>query len=105
MTNKLFFFFYPDKDEDLVKKASPKIKENGTSPGIRLETTGTPKADTSSKKNEKHFSPVKLVPTSVADYFGTGNVKRSEKKLVSSKRKEVSIQEIILCLFSACLEG
>ncbi|XP_062431441.1 replication factor C subunit 1 isoform X4 [Rhea pennata] len=33
---------------------------------------------------------VKLTPTSALDYFGTGNVLRSERKLVASKRKEPS---------------
>ncbi|XP_020641898.3 replication factor C subunit 1 isoform X1 [Pogona vitticeps] len=73
-----------DEDEDFVNaKASQKQKENGTS-------AGTLKVDAKAKVKSKPMSPVKLIPTSVIDYFGTGSVHRSEKKLVSSKRKEPS---------------
>lgn len=42
------------------------------------------------KTKNKPLSPIKLTPTSVLDYFGTGSVQRSDKKMVASKRKEVS---------------
>ncbi|XP_048364941.1 replication factor C subunit 1 isoform X2 [Sphaerodactylus townsendi] len=82
-----------DEDEDFVhKKVSQKPKENGTSAGLHLGTSAAPKADTKAKIKTKPSSPVKLTPTSVVDYFGTSSIQRSEKKLVSSKRKEVERQ-------------
>ncbi|XP_053110032.1 replication factor C subunit 1 isoform X2 [Hemicordylus capensis] len=80
-----------DEDEDFVnKKAFQKPKENGKSSSVCLGTTAAPKADTKQKIKSKPLSPVKLTPTSVIDFFGTGSIQRSEKKLVSSKRKELS---------------
>ncbi|KAL8207503.1 UNVERIFIED_CONTAM: replication factor C subunit 1 [Gekko kuhli] len=80
-----------DEDEDFVhKKVSQKPKENGTSASLHLGITAAPKADTKPKTKTKPLSPEKLTPTSVIDYFGTGSIQRSEKKLVSSKRKEPS---------------
>ncbi|KAJ7326672.1 hypothetical protein JRQ81_016431 [Phrynocephalus forsythii] len=80
-----------DEDEDFVStRASQNPKQNGTSAGIHLGPTGTLKAEAKLKIKSKPLSPVKLTPTSVIDYFGTGSVHRSEKKLVSSKRKEPS---------------
>ncbi|XP_066488649.1 replication factor C subunit 1 [Tiliqua scincoides] len=80
-----------DEDEDFVnKKASQKPKENGTSSSICLGTSGPPKTDLKQKIKSKPMSPMKLTPTSAIDFFGTGSIQRSEKKLVSSKRKEPS---------------
>ncbi|XP_061438963.1 replication factor C subunit 1 isoform X2 [Rhineura floridana] len=80
-----------DEDDDLVnKKVSQKPKENGTSASTHPGTSGPSKADPKPKIKSKPVSPVKLTPTSVIDYFGTGSIQRSEKKLVSSKRKELS---------------
>ncbi|KAJ6655370.1 hypothetical protein lerEdw1_005428 [Lerista edwardsae] len=80
-----------DEDEDFVnKKASQKPKENGTSSSTCLETHGPSKADLKLKIKSKPLLPVKLTPTSAIDFFGTGSIQRSEKKLVSSKRKELS---------------
>nr|XP_028601072.1 replication factor C subunit 1 isoform X1 [Podarcis muralis] len=80
-----------DEEEDFVnKKVAPKPKENGTSVAIRFGTPGASKTDPKPKLKNKPLSPVKLTPTSVIDYFGTGSIQRSEKKLVSSKRKELS---------------
>jgi replication factor C subunit 1 len=44
------------------------------------------------KTKNKPLSPIKLTPTSVLDYFGTESVQRSGKKMVTSKRKEVSVR-------------
>ncbi|XP_063166845.1 replication factor C subunit 1 [Candoia aspera] len=80
-----------DEDEDFVnKKASQKAKQPETSAKVNLGTTGISQTDAKPKGKSKPLSPVKLTPTSVIDYFGTGSVQRSEKKLVSSKRKEPS---------------
>lgn len=93
----VLLFFHLDEDEDFVnKKASKKPKENGTSSSICLGTSGLPKADIKPKLKCKSISPVKLTPTSAIDFFGTGTIQRSEKKLVSSKRKEVSIANVWL---------
>ncbi|XP_062991325.1 replication factor C subunit 1 isoform X2 [Elgaria multicarinata webbii] len=82
-----------DDDEDFIcKKASQKPKENGMSASIHPGSTGASKADPKPKIQSKPLSPVKLTPTSVIDYFGTGSVQRSEKKLVSTKRKVVERQ-------------
>nr|XP_060633800.1 replication factor C subunit 1 isoform X1 [Anolis sagrei ordinatus] len=82
-----------DEDDDFVNKAaSQKPKQNGTSTGV-LETTGTSKTDPKTKIKNKPLSPVKLTPTSVIDYFGTASIQRSDKKLVSSKRKEVQTSQ------------
>uniref|UniRef100_A0A9L0KBF5 Uncharacterized protein n=1 Tax=Equus asinus TaxID=9793 RepID=A0A9L0KBF5_EQUAS len=48
------------------------------------------KSEENTKTKNKPLSPIKLTPTSVLDYFGTGSVQRSDKKMVSSKRKEPS---------------
>ncbi|XP_015273700.1 PREDICTED: replication factor C subunit 1 isoform X2 [Gekko japonicus] len=82
-----------DEDEDFVhKKVSQKPKENGTSASLHPGVTAAPKADTKPKTKTKPLSPEKLTPTSVIDYFGTGSIQRSEKKLVSSKRKDLERQ-------------
>ncbi|XP_042322673.1 replication factor C subunit 1 isoform X2 [Sceloporus undulatus] len=78
-----------DEDDDFVNKAASQKPKNGTSTRA-LGTTGTSKTDPKAKVKSKPLSPVKLTPTSVIDYFGTGSIQRSEKKLVSSKRKEPS---------------
>lgn len=54
------------------------------------------KADVKAQAKAKPLSPVKLTPTSALDYFGTRSVQRSEKKLVASKRKEVSTDGVPL---------
>ncbi|XP_034280711.1 replication factor C subunit 1 [Pantherophis guttatus] len=78
-----------DEDEDFVnKKAPPKVKQLEKSGKVTQGTTGTSQPDSKPKVKNKPLSPVKLTPTSLVDYFGTGSIQRSEKKLVSSKRKE-----------------
>uniref|UniRef100_A0A1W7RE57 Replication factor C subunit 1 n=1 Tax=Agkistrodon contortrix contortrix TaxID=8713 RepID=A0A1W7RE57_AGKCO len=78
-----------DEDEDFVKKKDPpKVKQLETSVKINPGTTGISQPASKPKVKSKPLSPVKLTPTSVIDYFGTASVQRSEKKLVSSKRKE-----------------
>lgn len=97
--------FLSDEDEDFVhKKASQKPKENGMSASLHLGTTAAPKTDTKPTVKTKTLSPVKLTPTSVVDYFGTGTIQRSEKKLVSSKRKEVSSPGLSCLLACKCNE-
>ncbi|KAM3831623.1 replication factor C subunit 1 isoform 2-T2 [Vipera latastei] len=79
-----------DEDEDFVKKKkNPKVQQFET-PSVKINqgTTGTSPPAFKPKVKSKPLSPVKLTPTSVIDYFGTGSVQRSEKKLVASKRKE-----------------
>ncbi|XP_067387310.1 replication factor C subunit 1 isoform X2 [Emydura macquarii macquarii] len=79
-----------DEDDFIDKKISQKSKENGTSASNCLGTAGVRKEGAKPQAKSKPVSPVKLTPTSVLDYFGTGSVQRSEKKLVASKRKEPS---------------
>ncbi|XP_062431439.1 replication factor C subunit 1 isoform X2 [Rhea pennata] len=80
-----------DEDDDFViKRISLKPKENGTSAIGCSGTTTVKKDDVKLRAKSKPLSPVKLTPTSALDYFGTGNVLRSERKLVASKRKEPS---------------
>uniref|UniRef100_A0A8C8RXB8 Replication factor C subunit 1 n=1 Tax=Pelusios castaneus TaxID=367368 RepID=A0A8C8RXB8_9SAUR len=79
-----------DEDDFVNRKTSQKPKENGTSASSCLGTAGARKEDAKPQAKKKPVSPVKLTPTSVLDYFGTGSVQRSDKKLVASKRKETS---------------
>ncbi|XP_032080112.1 replication factor C subunit 1 [Thamnophis elegans] len=80
-----------DEDEDFVsKKPPPKVQQFEKPVKATQGTTGASQPDSKPKVKNKPLSPVKLTPTSVIDYFGTVSVQRSEKKLVSSKRKEPS---------------
>ncbi|XP_025893447.1 replication factor C subunit 1 isoform X2 [Nothoprocta perdicaria] len=80
-----------DEDDDFVnKRISLKPKENGTSAVGCPGTTAVRKEDVKPRGKSKPLSPVKLIPTSALDYFGTSSVQRSERKLVASKRKEPS---------------
>uniref|UniRef100_A0A8B9VLQ4 Replication factor C subunit 1 n=1 Tax=Anas zonorhyncha TaxID=75864 RepID=A0A8B9VLQ4_9AVES len=91
-----------DDDDDFVnKRISLKPKENGASAISCPGSTTVKKEDVKPRAKPKPLSPVKLTPTSALDYFGTSSVQRSEKKLVASKRKEVSTDEVplgYLCL-------
>nr|XP_033803251.1 replication factor C subunit 1 isoform X3 [Geotrypetes seraphini] len=80
-----------DEDDFIKKKSSRKPKENGASMVNSTKTSGgRSEAETKPHTKAKPPSPVKLTPTSALDYFGTGSVHRSEKKLVASKRKTMS---------------
>ncbi|XP_073898550.1 replication factor C subunit 1 isoform X3 [Castor canadensis] len=82
-----------DEDDDFAcKKAACKSKENGGSTNSYLGTSNMKKNEENTKTKNKPLSPIKLTPTSVLDYFGTGSVQRSDKKMVSSKRKELERQ-------------
>ncbi|KAM5271711.1 replication factor C subunit 1 [Ctenodactylus gundi] len=79
-----------DEDDDFMcKKAASKSKENGGSANAYLGTSTIKKNEENTKMKNKPLSPIKLTPTSVLDYFGTGSVQRSDKKMVASKRKEL----------------
>ncbi|XP_069868562.1 replication factor C subunit 1 isoform X1 [Dipodomys merriami] len=80
-----------DEDDDfLSKKTASKSKENGRSKNSYLGVSNMKKNEENTKIKNKPLSPIKLTPTSVLDYFGTGSVRRSDKKMVASKRKEPS---------------
>ncbi|XP_004870353.2 replication factor C subunit 1 isoform X4 [Heterocephalus glaber] len=80
-----------DEDDDFMcKKTASKAKENGGSTNTYLGTSNMKKSEENTKNKNKPLSPIKLTPTSVLDYFGTGSVQRSDKKMVASKRKETS---------------
>nr|KAF6432253.1 replication factor C subunit 1 [Rousettus aegyptiacus] len=79
-----------DEDDFVCKKAASKSKENGGSTNSYLGATNMKKNEENIKTKNKPLSPIKLTPTSVLDYFGTGSVQRSDKKMVASKRKEPS---------------
>ncbi|XP_078302321.1 replication factor C subunit 1 isoform X1 [Panthera onca] len=80
-----------DEEDDFVcKKAASKSKENGRSTNSYLGASNKKKNEENTKTKNKPLSPIKLTPTSVLDYFGTGSVQRSDKKMVASKRKEPS---------------
>uniref|UniRef100_A0A8D2BE14 Replication factor C subunit 1 n=1 Tax=Sciurus vulgaris TaxID=55149 RepID=A0A8D2BE14_SCIVU len=80
-----------DEDDDFMcKKAASKSKENGRSTNSYLGASNMKKNEENTKIKNKPLSPIKLTPTSVLDYFGTGSVQRSDKKMVASKRKEPS---------------
>ncbi|XP_048219930.1 replication factor C subunit 1 isoform X2 [Perognathus longimembris pacificus] len=80
-----------DEDDDFVsKKTASKSKENGRSKSSYLGASSMKKNEENTKIKNKPLSPIRLTPTSVLDYFGTGSVRRSDKKMVSSKRKEPS---------------
>uniref|UniRef100_A0A8C2MET7 Replication factor C subunit 1 n=1 Tax=Cricetulus griseus TaxID=10029 RepID=A0A8C2MET7_CRIGR len=87
-----------DEDDDFVcKKAASKSKENGVSTNSYLGASNMKKNEENTKTKNKPLSPIKLTPTSVLDYFGTESVQRSGKKMVASKRKEVT-QFCLSCL-------
>ncbi|MEE6518068.1 hypothetical protein FKM82_028748, partial [Ascaphus truei] len=71
-------------EEDFAQKKPQKPKENGTL------TSHPEKQQVPIKAKAKPSTPVTRTPTSVADYFGTSTINRSDKKLVASKRKAPS---------------
>ncbi|KAM4807653.1 replication factor C subunit 1 [Rhinophrynus dorsalis] len=78
--------YVSDSDEDFhQKKKSQKPKENGTLTSGHIEKQRVP---SKAQAPAKSVTPEKRITTSLVDYFGTGSVKRSDKKLVASKRKE-----------------
>uniref|UniRef100_A0A4W2EXE5 Replication factor C subunit 1 n=1 Tax=Bos indicus x Bos taurus TaxID=30522 RepID=A0A4W2EXE5_BOBOX len=80
-----------DEDDDFVcKKTASKLKENGGSTNSYLGASNMKKNEENTKTKNKPLSPIKLTPTSVLDYFGTGSIQRSDKKMVASRRKEPS---------------
>ncbi|XP_014439940.1 replication factor C subunit 1 isoform X2 [Tupaia chinensis] len=80
-----------DEEDDFIrKKAASKAKENGRSTNSYLGASNMKKNEENTKMKNKPLSPIKLTPTSVLDYFGTGSIQRSNKKMVASKRKEPS---------------
>ncbi|XP_004475509.1 replication factor C subunit 1 isoform X4 [Dasypus novemcinctus] len=79
-----------EEDDFTCKKATLKSKENGGSANSYLGASNMKKNEENIKTKNKPLSPIKLTPTSVLDYFGTGSVQRSDKKMVASKRKEPS---------------
>uniref|UniRef100_A0A5F8GR81 Replication factor C subunit 1 n=1 Tax=Monodelphis domestica TaxID=13616 RepID=A0A5F8GR81_MONDO len=80
-----------DEEDEFINKKSHKPKENGLSSSSHTGISNV-KRDSGKKPpiKNKPLSPIKLTPTSVLDYFGTGSVQRSGKKLVASKRREPS---------------
>ncbi|XP_024907546.1 replication factor C subunit 1 isoform X2 [Pteropus alecto] len=90
-TDPVTYISETDEEDDFVcKKAASKSKENGGSTNSYLGATNMKKNEENIKTKNKPLSPIKLTPTSVLDYFGTGSVQRSDKKMVASKRKEPS---------------
>lgn len=80
-----------DEDDDFVcKKTASKLKENGGSTNSYFGASNMKKNEENTKTKNKPLSPIKLTPTSVLDYFGTGSIQRSDKKMVASRRKEPS---------------
>ncbi|XP_023594711.1 replication factor C subunit 1 isoform X5 [Trichechus manatus latirostris] len=80
-----------DEEDDLMyKKTAFKSKDNGGSANSYLGESNMKKNEENTKTKNKPLSPVKLTPTSVLDYFGTGSIQRSDKKMVASKRKKPS---------------
>lgn len=75
----------------MCKKTASKLKENGGSTNSYLGPSNMKKNEENTKTKNKPLSPIKLTPTSVLDYFGTGSIQRSDKKMVASRRKEVSV--------------
>lgn len=85
-----------DEEDDFVnRRISLKPKENGTSAVGCPGTNTVKKEEVKPQPKSKPLSPVKQTPTSALDYFGTRSVQRSEKKLVASKRKEVSTDDVV----------
>ncbi|XP_014353333.1 replication factor C subunit 1 isoform X1 [Latimeria chalumnae] len=74
-----------DEEDEFVSMKPSKLKENGVSSSTQLGSRKL--TSTKSQVEQKPASPVKRTPTSVLDFFGTGSIQRSEKKLVASKRK------------------
>lgn len=75
-----------DEEDFAFMKKSKKPKENGAA-----AVSPPPKPAVTAKKTlvpAKAKTPEKRVCTSVEDFFGLGNVKRSNKKLVETKKEE-----------------
>ncbi|XP_075400542.1 replication factor C subunit 1 isoform X2 [Tenrec ecaudatus] len=77
-----------EEDDSKCKKTPFKCKENGGSAKSYLGPSSTEKSEENTKTTSKPLSPMKLTPTSVLEYFGTGSVQRSDRKMVASKRKQ-----------------
>ncbi|XP_073502084.1 replication factor C subunit 1 isoform X2 [Phyllobates terribilis] len=80
--------FVSDTDEEdfaLLKKPQ-KPKENGTT--VVSPPSKPPVAANKIHTPAKVKTPEKLVRTSMEDFFGTGSIKRSNKKLVETKKGE-----------------
>uniref|UniRef100_S4RTR9 Replication factor C subunit 1 n=1 Tax=Petromyzon marinus TaxID=7757 RepID=S4RTR9_PETMA len=76
-----------------LPKSSPKNKPSepralSRSPRRGDKPQPAPAAATASRRHveEKKLSPVKLVPTSVSEYFGTTSVQRSNRTLVAKRK-------------------
>ncbi|KAE8629389.1 hypothetical protein XENTR_v10000472 [Xenopus tropicalis] len=78
--------FVSDTDEEDFdqKKKSRKPKENGTS-AVHSERPQVPAKVPAAQR--KPVTPEKKNPACLEDFFGINSVKRSDKKLVASKRK------------------
>lgn len=99
-----------DSDNFLSLKKSPTCKQNGlpkpaAAAGVKSQAK-TPIKPSAAQSKTALKSPVtpksvepKKNPTSVVDYFGSGTIQRSDKKLVASaKRKAVSDSDKLLLL-------
>lgn len=101
-----FYFLVLDSDSDnfqTLKKVS-KTKQNDTSKPTKTEAASPhsgskPPVKSPPKPVTPKSAPPpqpKKTPTSVFDYFGSGTIQRSDKKLVAStKRKAVSTDKVI----------
>ncbi|XP_006873294.1 PREDICTED: replication factor C subunit 1 [Chrysochloris asiatica] len=76
-----------EEDDFKYVKALFKSREIASS---YLGTSNMKKNEENIKTRNKPLSSVKLTPTSALDYFGTGSIQRSDKKMVASRRKEPS---------------
>uniref|UniRef100_A0A8C2BHL4 Replication factor C subunit 1 n=1 Tax=Cyprinus carpio TaxID=7962 RepID=A0A8C2BHL4_CYPCA len=126
----LFFcplFIFPDSDDTFMTLKKTRRKENGTAEGKKESGPGKAKQVSSSKSPTKSPNalskgaakssqptvsskvaaptPPKHMPISVADFFGSSSVQRSEKRMVAStstKRKAVSRESLCVCTRLKC---
>uniref|UniRef100_A0A8C1FQC0 Replication factor C subunit 1 n=1 Tax=Cyprinus carpio carpio TaxID=630221 RepID=A0A8C1FQC0_CYPCA len=102
----LFFcplFIFPDSDDTFMTLKKTRRKENGTAEGKKESGPGKAKQG-AAKSSQPTVSPKVAAPTppkhmpiSVADFFGSSSVQRSEKRMVAStstKRKAVSRESL-----------
>uniref|UniRef100_A0A8C2H0X5 Replication factor C subunit 1 n=1 Tax=Cyprinus carpio TaxID=7962 RepID=A0A8C2H0X5_CYPCA len=121
----LFFcplFIFLDSDDTFMTLKKTRRKENGAAEGKK--ESGSGKAKQSPSKSPNALSkgaakssqptvspkvaaptPPKHMPISVADFFGSSSVQRSEKRMVAStstKRKAVSRESLCVCTRLKC---
>uniref|UniRef100_A0A8C6L9U0 Replication factor C subunit 1 n=1 Tax=Nothobranchius furzeri TaxID=105023 RepID=A0A8C6L9U0_NOTFU len=79
-----------DSDNFLSLKKDSKPKQNGTAKSTKSE----PEHACAESKERSAPPPPKQTPTSVLDFFGSGTIHRSDKKLVASTKRKTPTHDL-----------